>query len=172
MRREISLIIGINALFLIGCQSAQEKAYQEYIAQQQAEVARLDRAREEAKGKKWAQYTASQEQKVKEKKSYKKRSKRTYKEKPYKLKPEPFSLKRNEKDPELLGPQKIIKSDDQNQTKMKKSQSLASSSTSKVMDKSKCISLIGKDRFQEYEKKFGEAMAIKRCTIIVKTRGG
>ena len=91
----------------------------------------------------------------------------------YKIKPEPYSLEKNERDPELLGPQSTIKKSSTKVAKnseeflpkeTKPKRSLSSTST---MTKSKCISLIGKAKFDEYTKKFGsESAALRRCIIL------
>ena len=95
------------------------------------------------------------------------------KEDNYKIKPEPYSLEKNERDPELLGPQSTIKKSSTKVAKNseeflpKETKPKKSSSSTSTMTKSKCISLIGKAKFDEYTKKFGsESAALRKCIIL------
>jgi len=101
----------------------------------------------------------------------------SYAESNYDLKPEPYSLDSNEHDPELLGPQSTLKepltraaeehagaTDSQF---LAKEYSQPRASSSHGMTKSRCVSLIGQSKFDEYTKQFGsEAAAIRKCTIL------
>ena len=80
------------------------------------------------------------------------------------LKAEPFSLKSNKKDPELLGAQRTS-GGSEDITKHKRIKHAS-------MSKSQCISLIGQTKFDIYTKRFGgEAGAIRRCIILKRLRG-
>ena len=111
----------------------------------------------------------------------------------YSLKPEPYSLSSQQKDPELLGPQSTLKDNplaksssdleaqdygtpittraqvvsevyDGDDSKPK--ESLAS------MSESECISIIGEAKFNEYVQKFGsKSAAIRRCVILKRLNG-
>ncbi len=104
----------------------------------------------------------------------------------YKLRPEPYSLDSKQKDPELLGPQSTLKnnalakndnditvsgattSDEQiTTTDIRPTVSKPESSAKPPMDRSRCISLIGQAKFNEYAQRFGsEEAAIRRCAIM------
>ncbi len=94
----------------------------------------------------------------------------------YSLKPEPYSLESGEKDPELLGPQSTLKKELEDrsvESTSSESESLVAreepqtSSATPPMDRSRCISLIGKAKFDEYTKRFGsETAAIRKCIIL------
>ena len=90
-------------------------------------------------------------------------------EEKYNLKPEPFSIDSNKKDPELLGPQSTIKREIRKEPEVTGATPAHSTSTNKAssMTKSECISMIGGDKFERYSKRFGgESGAIKRCAIL------
>jgi len=111
----------------------------------------------------------------------------------YNLKPEPYSVGSNEKDPELLGPQRTIEptrittADTGSAVETEEAapqtaapqttapQTVASNTTSGLsttMSKSECISMIGQAKFDRYTKRFGgESGAIKRCAILKKLKG-
>jgi len=102
----------------------------------------------------------------------------------YSLKPEPYSLESGQKDPELLGPQSTIKrslpdgsigepeplAEAPVETKQEAFLSREQDGTAPqtdVMTRSKCISLIGKTKYDEYTKKFGsETAALRKCAIL------
>jgi len=88
----------------------------------------------------------------------------------YKIKPEPYSLEKNEQDPELLGPQSTIKRGSKKLAKASEkflSNKVKPKRETSTMTKSKCISLIGKAKFDEYTKKFGsESATLRRCIIL------
>jgi len=95
----------------------------------------------------------------------------------YDLKPEPYSLDSNEHDPELLGPQSTLKepltraaeehAGETDSQFLAKEDSQPQPSSSHGMTKSRCISLIGQSKFDEYTKQFGsEAAAIRKCIIL------
>jgi len=97
-------------------------------------------------------------------------------EQKYKLKPEPYSVGSKEKDPELLGPQRTIKTTDLN-TGAAVKQPTATPAPAKTlpnaMTKSECVSMIGSAKFERYSKRFGgESGAIKRCAILKKLKRG
>lgn len=97
----------------------------------------------------------------------------------YKLKPEPYSLDSKQHDPELLGPQSTLK-------RPLEQNNLGSASSSgeeflpkepprptkaapkaASMDRSHCVSLIGKSKYDEYTQRFGsEEAAIRKCIIL------
>jgi hypothetical protein len=106
----------------------------------------------------------------------------------YNLKPEPYSVSSNEKDPELLGPQRTIEPTKEVPTVAATTETptvtapVSNPSTPKPatpkptlsssMSKSECISMIGQAKFDRYSKRFGgESGAIKRCTILKKLKG-
>ena len=100
----------------------------------------------------------------------------------YSLKPEPYSLESNEHDPELLGPQSTIKrsltrsemaesgdtvtgASDSEEKFLPREE--AKQATTTTMTRSRCISLIGKAKYDEYTKRYGsEAAALRKCTIL------
>ena len=98
----------------------------------------------------------------------------------YSLKPEPYSIDSNQKDPELLGPQSTLKKplDEEVAASSENSEAFLpkegeTSQPSKPvaqapgMTRSKCISLIGKAKFDQYTKQFGsEEAAIRKCIIL------
>ncbi len=99
----------------------------------------------------------------------------------YNLKPEPYSVGSNQKDPELLGPQRTI--DVAKPTvavatadtiEKPKSVTETTTTSSKLsMSRDECISMIGQAKFDRYSKRFGgEAGAIKRCLILKKLQRG
>jgi len=108
----------------------------------------------------------------------------SYVDENYHLKPEPYSLDSHQKDPELLGPQSTLKqpleseieeervTDEGNtdSTFLSKEESPEPSSSSGVqsaMTRSRCISLIGKSKYDQYSKQFGsEEAALRKCTIL------
>jgi len=94
----------------------------------------------------------------------------------YSLRPEPYSVSSNEKDPELLGPQRTITQQKNNNTVQVATVSPASkpsSSAKSSMTKEACISMIGQTKFDRYSKRFGgESGAIKRCAILKKLKHG
>jgi len=87
----------------------------------------------------------------------------------YKLKAEPYSVKHNKKDPELLGPQSTMsRRAVEHKTVIKKRRATKQRSS---MTRSECISMVGKTKFNQYSKRFGgEKGVLKRCTIIKKLR--
>jgi hypothetical protein len=106
----------------------------------------------------------------------------------YNLKPEPYSVSSNEKDPELLGPQRTIEPTKEASTVASSTQATAVTPVPSVpevpkpttpkptlsssMSKSECISMIGQAKFDRYSKRFGgESGAIKRCAILKKLKG-
>ncbi|WP_457603473.1 hypothetical protein [Nitratifractor sp.] len=103
----------------------------------------------------------------------------------YHLKPEPYSLDSNQKDPELLGPQSTLKqpleSEIQQGRVQEETQSDAQpflengvqinrnkpSASEGGMTRSRCIALIGKSKYEQYTKQFGsEEAALRKCTIL------
>ncbi len=103
----------------------------------------------------------------------------------YPLKPEPYSLDSNQKDPELLGPQSTLKhpleSEILQERTQEETQSDAqtflergaqdnrnkSSASQSGMTRSRCIALIGKSKYEQYTKQFGsEEAALRKCTIL------
>ena len=100
----------------------------------------------------------------------------------YSLKPEPYSLESNEHDPELLGPQSTIKrslvsnemtespsatSAPETEEKFLSREEPKAQAQTETMSRSKCISLIGKAKYDEYTKRYGsEAAALRKCTIL------
>lgn len=99
----------------------------------------------------------------------------SYAESNYQLKPEPYSLDSDEHDPELLGPQSTLRkplagnnveSTSSTEAFLPKEEPKPAKPSS-GMDRSRCISLIGKAKFDEYTKQFGsEAAAIRKCVIL------
>ncbi len=87
----------------------------------------------------------------------------------YKLKPEPFSLDSNQKDPELLGPQSTV---NRTQNRVTANEVYDTTPTPKPavkkgVSKSECIDMLGYDKFNSYAKKYGsEAAAIRRCNMM------
>jgi len=94
----------------------------------------------------------------------------------YHLTPEPYSVSSNEKDPELLGPQRTItKPKDETTVQVSTVESInkPSASIRSSMTKDECISMIGRTKFERYSKRFGgESGAIKRCAILKKLKKG
>jgi len=92
----------------------------------------------------------------------------------YHLKPEPYSVSSNEKDPELLGPQRTVvkgKQEEAEQGETVESGRRSSPSVKTTMTKDECISMIGSIKFERYSKRFGgERGAIKRCVILKKLK--
>jgi len=100
----------------------------------------------------------------------------------YSLKPEPYSIDSNQKDPELLGPQttlkkpldeEVEKSAEESESFLPKEDDNSAAAKSETqtqapgMSRSKCISLIGKAKFDQYTKQFGsEEAAIRKCIIL------
>jgi len=95
----------------------------------------------------------------------------------YNLKPEPYSLDSDQKDPELLGPQSTLKepldqavvvhAGESDSPFLAKEDSQPQVANSHGMTKSRCISLIGSSKFNEYTKEFGSEMAaIRKCIIL------
>jgi hypothetical protein len=100
----------------------------------------------------------------------------------YSLKPEPYSLESNENDPELLGPQSTIKRSLASSEMVESPSPTTAANTeeafvpredpeapkpAETMTRSKCISLIGKAKYDEYTKRYGsEAAALRKCTIL------
>jgi len=92
----------------------------------------------------------------------------------YNLKPEPYSVSSNEKDPELLGPQRTIEKKKEETTTVATTAPIKKPAPklSTSMSRSECISMIGQAKFDRYSKRFGgEAGAIKRCAILKKLKG-
>ncbi len=109
----------------------------------------------------------------------------------YKIRPEPYSLKSKQKDPELLGPQTTLKApiDEaarehaeeqaiQNHTNPERflprdtTPAKPTQTANGGMTRSRCISLIGEAKFEAYTKQYGsEAAALRRCVIIEKLQG-
>ncbi len=102
----------------------------------------------------------------------------SYVESNYQLKPEPYSLDSNEHDPELLGPQSTLQrpleqnnldtaSSTEEFVPKEEPKQPESSPKAAPMDRSRCISLIGKPKYDEYTKRFGsEEAAIRKCIIL------
>jgi len=102
----------------------------------------------------------------------------SYAESNYHLKPEPYSLDSNERDPELLGPQSTLQrplepnsldaaSTAEEFLPKEEPKQTESSSKTTPMDRSRCISLIGKAKYDEYTKRFSsEEAAIRKCIIL------
>jgi hypothetical protein len=107
-------------------------------------------------------------------------------EKNYSLKPEPYSLDSQEKDPELLGPQSTLKKS-LSSSKMMESPQIQrpengastdgaflardkqspSPSSQPTMTRSRCIELIGRSDFEKYTRQFGsERAALRKCIIL------
>ena len=110
----------------------------------------------------------------------------------YHLKPEPYSLSSDQKDPELLGPQSTIKNNplksndseieetniDDSSSNSNGSSEIVSevydsdnsnkqSSSGSGMSKSQCIDMVGESTFNSYVKKYGsESAAIRRCVLL------
>jgi len=111
----------------------------------------------------------------------------------YHLKPEPYSLSSDQKDPELLGPQSTIKNNplkssnsDIEETNIDDSSSNSNGSSeivsevydndnkqsvattnSSSMSRSQCINMVGESTFNSYVKKYGsESAAIRRCALL------
>jgi len=99
----------------------------------------------------------------------------------YHLKPEPYSLDSNQKDPELLGPQSTLKEPLDRAAELyagegesgflAKGDSASQASSPNGMSRSRCISLIGKSKFDQYTRQFGsETAAIRKCIILEKVQ--
>lgn len=103
----------------------------------------------------------------------------------YHLKPEPYSLDSDQKDPELLGPQSTLKrpleseiredrihEEAQNESgtfleKEAQNDAEKSSASDNGMNRDRCISLIGKTKYEQYTKEFGsEKAALRKCMIL------
>ena len=115
-------------------------------------------------------------------------------EQSYSLKPEPYSLDSNQKDPELLGPQSTLKrrlsnpenpqtpefvskdtaanrsqpdSEQGTEVFIPRDEPIAESPSVHSMSRNRCIELIGQSKYDKYTQQFGsEEAAIRKCTII------
>ena len=101
-------------------------------------------------------------------------------ERNYSLKPEPYSLDSDQKDPELLGPQSTIKKSLASSEMVESSslhrpepkpQFVAKDETEKpaapAMTRSHCIELIGQADYDKYTRQFGsEQAALRKCIIL------
>ncbi|WP_292662009.1 hypothetical protein [Nitratifractor sp.] len=107
----------------------------------------------------------------------------SYVDENYHLKPEPYSLDSDQKDPELLGPQSTLKqpleseieeervheeeSGDGTFLSKDESPKAPPATAHSAMTRSRCISLIGKSKYNQYTKQFGsEEAALRKCTIL------
>ncbi len=103
----------------------------------------------------------------------------------YHLKPEPYSLDSDQKDPELLGPQSTLKQPLESEIQEERIQEETQSDTGTFLEKgaqtdrnnpslsqrgmtrSRCIDLIGKSKYAQYTRQFGsEEAALRKCTIL------
>jgi len=104
-------------------------------------------------------------------------------ERNYSLKPEPYSLDSKEGDPELLGPQSTLQkplpgSDGDGEMPENTAEAApspagetasarTSPSPASGMSKNRCIELIGRNKFEEYTRRFGsESAALRKCLIL------
>ena len=84
----------------------------------------------------------------------------------YIIKPEPYSIAKQQKDPELLGPQRTYTSagTENNQTHPALPEKRA-----RPITRERCIKQIGTEKFNAYVQKYGgEAGAIQRCRILLR----
>jgi len=86
----------------------------------------------------------------------------------YIIKPEPYSIAKKQRDPELLGPQRTYTTTSGSREHNHTTANVSDTTTPTITPET-CIEKLGKEKYDNYVQKYGgEAGAIQRCRILLR----